>query len=149
MNHKCHRERQRGTQCTDANVSKCTRIETECRLSHQEIWHDKNRQILGVNTQYKHATCTVFQHISALGGPGVNTVCVSRICYIRVPVCRITLLYQLEWGKQTLALTGQNGINLLVSNSSAPQHLWLALVLAQACSLWFKLPPWLFSSLSD
>lgn len=30
-------ERRRGTQCTDASVSECTRIEMERRLSHQEI----------------------------------------------------------------------------------------------------------------
>lgn len=46
----CHRygERQRSTQCADANVCKCTEIETQCCLSHPEIWHDKNRQIQGV-----------------------------------------------------------------------------------------------------
>lgn len=129
MNHRCYRERQRGTQSTDANVSKCTRIETECCLSHQEIWHDNNRQTLGVDAQYKHATCTRFQHIPTLGGRGVNTVCVSGVCYNRVPVCQITALYQLEWGMQTVSSAGQNSIDLLILNSSSPQHLWLGVVL--------------------
>lgn len=53
MMHKCYTEWQTSTLCTDVNASKCTGIEIECCLSHPEMWHDKNRQITGIQHSIK------------------------------------------------------------------------------------------------
>lgn len=47
---------------------------------------------LNTNTQ-------AVQYFNTEGGQGVNTVCVSRGRYIRVPVRQIALLHQLECAK--------------------------------------------------
>lgn len=145
MIHKCYRGRQGSTQCADANVSKCTGIETESRLSHPEMWHDQNRQIQGVNTHNKHTGCTVFQHSA---GPE------CQYC-----LCKRRMLHQgaclSDYSTGSIRVTELNSnlhcIDLLVSSSAAPLHFMTGARATEPWSWGFQsLPqPWLPSSLSD
>lgn len=110
-------ERQRSTQCTDANV--CTEIEKHRAAllipRCDKIRPDRYRaSTLNTNT---HAV----QYFSTEGGQGVNTVCVSRgllyqdAClsdYAAASVRSSDLYYHLR--------RSEKGIDSLVSRSSAP-----------------------------